>query len=427
MRTRRGAVALTATLLLAGACSSSRATDVRGTAPRDLVLIDSGAGVTAVRTPDGPIAFRGAATLAMPGRSDLLTTVRRGEATILSELDPSSGAVTSSVRLDGNLALAVVSSDGGMAALLPTTSQSSGPWTPVPRSSTEVRVVETSGGLPPHEYRLQGNFQPEAFSADASTLFLLRYLPPTDPRAYRVASLDLATGNVDDVFGRDKTVPPETMSGTRISQVLAPSGDRLYTLYSSQPAEYAPADNAREYSGGGWGGEASGNPVAFVHTLSLRQHWAFCADLPRAFGSGPVDAKTIALSPDERWLYAIDAVHELVAVLDTRSMRVAREAHVNLGGVGGGPVFARVSDDGRTLFVAGAGTIVPVDTSRLAASSPWPVEGTVLALTVSAATGDLYAAVAGRVEVLDSAGGRVAATVTVPGLRDAVAIQALGS
>jgi hypothetical protein len=419
MRMRRGATVLTGTLMLATACSSSRATDVRGVGPTDLLLVDSGVGVTAVRAANGRIVFRAAATLAMPGHSNLLATVHRGDATLLSELDASSGAATSTVRLDGDLGVAVVSTDGGMAALLPMTSQSPDPWTPMPRSSTDVHVVETSGALPPREYRLQGNFQPEAFSADGGTLFLLRYLPPTDPRAYRVASLDLATGNVDDVFGRDKSVPPETMSGTRLSQVLAPSGDRLYTLYSSQPAAYA-----KEYSDEGWGG-SSGKPVAFVHTLSLRQHWAFCADLPRAFGPGPVDAKAIALSPDERWLYAIDAVHEVVAVLDTRSMRVVREAHVNLGAVGPGRVFAQVSDDGRTLFVAGGRSIVPVDTSRLAASSTWSVDGPVSALAVSPRSGELYAAVADRVEALDSTSGRVAASTTVPGLHDAIAIEAL--
>jgi hypothetical protein len=60
---------------------------------------------------------------------------------------------------------------------------------------------------------------------------------------------------------------------------------------------------------------------AFVHILDLRNGWAYCADLPPPFGTGPVGSDHIELTPADTVLVSsepsartaeihIDEVHE---------------------------------------------------------------------------------------------------------------------
>ena len=51
--------------------------------------------------------------------------------------------------------------------------------------------------------------------------------------------LDLAREKLLPVFGPFKG-PAERMPGTRLSQLLAPDADQLYTLYTSSRPGYAP-------------------------------------------------------------------------------------------------------------------------------------------------------------------------------------------
>src|SRR5207247_11381997 len=140
--------------------------------------------------------------------------------------------------------------------------------TPVPRSSHRIGVAEPRGWLKPLSFDLTWNYEPEAFSTDGSTLFMIQYLPPTAPEAYRVTSLDLAKGVVSPVFGRYKE-PTERMPGVRLEQILSPDGSKLYTLYTSQPSAYE-----TRYGGNA----AASTPVTFVHILNLKEHWAYCLE-----------------------------------------------------------------------------------------------------------------------------------------------------
>ncbi len=419
---------LPALLLIVGtaACSSVGERDPRSNGSSDLLVVDSGDGVTALRARDGSVAFEAPAELAMPGRSELVSTRIDDGDTVVAILDPATGEPSSTARLRGELAVRVVAADGSRVALMAPPADGQEPWAPVPRSSTEIVVADAQGTQAPQRYRLAGNFEPEAFSSDGGHLFLISYVPPVNPSAYRVAKLDLATGRVKDVLGRDKA-PSETMGGTRLNQVLSPQGDRLYTLYTDQPSEYAEGYGGDAYtSGGGWGGESSSS-VAFVHTLSLDERWAFCAGLPRAFGSGPADAKAIAVSPDGRRVFVVDVDHGLVAELAARSMEVARLARVDLSRLSSGSTMAGVGDDGRTLFVGRGDAIASIDTDAMRASAPWSLGGTLGGMTLSPDGRHLYAALPGRVEQLEPTTGAVQASIPTPGLTGVAAIEAIGS
>lgn len=408
------------------ACASVGVRDPHASGSSDLLVVDSGDGVTALRAGDGSIAFEAPAELAMPGRSELVSTRIDDGDTVVATLDPMTGEPSSVARLHGELAVRVVSASGSQVALMAPPAEGQEPWAPVPRSSTDIVVADPDGPGAPQLYRLRGNFEPEAFSSDGGHLFLISYVPPADPSAYRVASLDLSTGRVEDVFGRDKA-PSETMGGTRLNQVLAPEGDRLYTLYTDQPSEYAEGYGGdASASEGGWGEESS-SAVAFVHTLSLQDQWAFCAGLPRAFGSGPADAKAIAVSADGRRVFVVDTYHGLVAELAARSMKVAHFARVDLSELTSGSTMARVGGDGRTLFVGRGDAIVSIDTDAMRASAPWSLGGTLAGLTLSPDGSRLYAAFPGRIEQLEPSTGAVQASISAPGLTGIAAIEAIGS
>ena len=414
-------------LIIAGttACSSVGERDPQSSGASDLLVVDSGHGVTGLRARDGSIAFEAPAELAMPGRSELVSARIDDGDTVVADLDPATGKPSSTARLHGELAVRVVSADGSRVALMAPPADGQEPWEPVPRSSTAIVVADAAGAEAPQRYRLRGNFEPEAFSSDGGHLFLISYVPPLDPSAYRVASLDLASGRVEDVFGRDKA-PSETMGGTRLNQVLAPEGDRLYTLYTDQPSEYAEGYGAgADATADGWGAESS-SAVAFVHTLSLEDQWAFCAGLPRGFGSASADATAIAVSPDGRRVFVVDTDHGLIAELAARSMEVSRLARVDLSRLTGGSTMAGVGGDGRTLYVGRGDAIVSIDTDAMRASPPWSLGGTLVGLTLSPDGRRLYAAVPGRIEQLEASTGTVQSSIPAPGLTGIAAIEAIG-
>ena len=414
-------------LIIAGttACSSVGERDPQSSGSSDLLVVDSGHGVTGLRAGDGSIAFEAPAELAMPGRSELVSALVADGDTVVAALDPATGKPSSTARLHGELAVRVVSADGSRVALMAPPAEGQEPWEPVPRSSTAIVVADAAGAEAPQRYRLRGNFEPEAFSSDGGHLFLISYVPPLDPSAYRVASLDLASGRVEDVFGRDKA-PSETMGGTRLNQVLAPEGDRLYTLYTDQPSEYAEGYGAgADATADGWGAESS-SAVAFVHTLSLEDQWAFCAGLPRGFGSASADATAIAVSPDGRRVFVVDTDHGLIAELAARSMEVSRLARVDLSRLTGGSTMAGVGGDGRTLYVGRGDAIVSIDTDAMRASPPWSLGGTLVGLTLSPDGRRLYAAVPGRIEQLEASTGTVHTSISAPGLSGIAAIEAIG-
>jgi hypothetical protein len=372
----------------------------------DVLVLGTGDGPVAVNAANGSVLLERPGAVAGPDGSVVYaTTSSRGGSTRLDTLDATTGAVLHRTRIAGSLAVRVASVSGRSAALMEPLDEGLDPWTPVPRSRTTIVVADPTGELEPRRYDLRGNFEPEAFSSDDTRLFLIQYLPAEAPEVYRVTVLDLDAGRVDSVTGRFKS-PPERMPGVRLSQVLAPDAEQLYTLYSNEGAGY------------GWHGAGETDAVTFVHVLNLRMGWAFCAGLPEELWGQPARAQAMAVSPDASRLFVVDTMRDTVAVMDTESLEVVQEAAVPLSSAGRAPASAIVSQDGLRLFVGGAGdgrVIVVLDGGTLEVADRWRMPGRVSGFGLSPDGTRLYVALGDRVAMLDPRTGERVADVPFGG------------
>jgi hypothetical protein len=353
-----------------------------------LTEVDAGSGAVIRDLPGGVPTGDGATVFA---------TRSEASSTVLESLDPASGRVSDVATLRGSLAIRSVSRDGTSVALTAPLPAGSTDWAPPPSRTTDIVVVRVADGSV-DRLHLRGNYQPESFSTDDATLFMLSYLPPTAPTTYRVTGLYLEKRRVWDVIGPDKQ-PVENMTATRLQQVPAPDGSALYTLYSNQPPAYLAANGATT---------AEPDERAFVHTLQLEgpSGFAVCIPLPDVFGSVPAARSAIAVSPDGSKVYAVDAQTGDLATVTVARQRV-HDASVDLSALGGDRTAAVVSADGSTLFVGGGGTIAVIDPVAGALTTRWGVGGSLTDLAISPDGRRLYAAFADHVAVLDASTGAV--------------------
>jgi hypothetical protein len=218
-------------------------------------------------------------------------------------------------------------------------------YRPEPRVSTSLLVMRD--GRERKRFELDGNVEPEAFSSDGDRLFLLDYLPPKAPSAYRVRVLNMLTSQVDPLLTRTKTLVPEgaeeVMRGQGRHAVHDVGRGILFTLYTH------PGDHQHT-------GELLGvrpgapNVHAFIHALHLEEGWAFCIDLPAPFGTGAAQGHTIALSSNGSQLYAISAQHGTVALIDPSGLAVLQTQTFTPAS---GAAYALGLPEGRLLVGAG--------------------------------------------------------------------------
>jgi YVTN family beta-propeller protein len=433
MQRHRSAAHAAATLLLvalpAAACTAGgdgSAPSPGAATPAGGVLVAStGEGDAAIDGSSGALVAGGHGAVAAPDGAGLYRTRFDGARTTLTTIDPISGVTVGTEHLRGRLDVSVASVSGRAVALVePVRGAASGPprRVAIPRAQTPIVVADPSGEADPLGFRLDGNYEPEAFSTDDERLFLLQYLPAEAPAVYRVTALDLATGDVRPVAGRFKS-PPERMPGVRLAQTYDPVTRQMYTLYSNQPGAYADGYEAA-------GGAAHDWPEqTFVHVLNLRKGWAYCAGLPRAMWGGAAKEQAIAASPDGRRLYVVDSTRELVAVMDTRSLEVVGTVHVAIGPDAGARTSIAVSDDGARLFVAssaGDGAITAIETKSFTVAERWPAPWPISGIGLSLDGASLFAAGGGRISVLDLASGERLATMPAPGPEQIVGLDAIG-
>jgi hypothetical protein len=281
------------------------------------------------------------------------------------------------------------------------------PAVPLPRERTTIVVADPAGERELMTFDLRGNYEPEAFSSDDERLYLIQHLPAETPSVYRVTVLDLRRGKVLPVFGPFKG-PAERMPGTRLDQVLSPTADQLYTLYSSSIPGYAPHQAP----------VASDAAVSFVHVLSLRDGWAHCVGLPESMWDRPAAEQAMATTPDGSYLFVIDAGREIVAAMHTETLEV-RTARIGLPVAGAiDRTTAQIAPDGRTLYVAVAGeggsTVSAVDAATFEVLATWDLDGSISGLGVSSDGAHLYAALDGRVAMLDTVTGGEVGAVPLP-------------
>ncbi|MGZ8613670.1 MAG: YncE family protein [Actinomycetota bacterium] len=456
MRTSRlAALAVTVTTL--AACMTDRAPDPPATggparSQGGVLIASTGSGDLAIDATSGALLAGGAGALAAPGGDALYQTTNAGRSTSITSVDPRSGETMGTQQVRGELDVAVASVSGHAIALVEPV-PGAAPGVPVPRTETTIVVADLVVGDEPIRFRLDGNYEPEAFSIDDGRLFMIQYLPAETPAVYRVVVLELASGEVRPVHGRFKT-PPQRMPGVRLGQVFDPITSQMYTLYSNRPGTYANAyedaggtnpyggasygsgsgassdsGDSEESRGVGEGSDASGYwpEETFVHVLNLRRGWAFCAGLPKVLWGGAAGDQAIAASPDGRSLYVVDARQGLVAVMDTETLDVERTGRVDLGTVDGRTSVA-MAHDGGTLFVASAGDDRPlfaIDTASLTLADRWTAPGPISGLGMSLDGTALFAAVGGRIDVLDLGTGDAVASVPTPGFAPIVSLDPL--
>jgi hypothetical protein len=395
-------LALLVAVALVGACApGGGGTSPAGERSSELLFVSGSSGLSALNPVDYHVEFSTGATVAAPGWQSLFSTDTIGQSTTVSILDPVTGTTRSSVDAPGNLEIGVVSGSGETAALVRSGAHGPNPWTPTPRRQTTLYVARPASGAV-ETYELEGNFEPEAFGVGDYDLFLIEHVPALNPRAYRVRVLELDTGKVRDVDGLDK-LAPDKMRGTGRMQAFDPAGNRLYTLYTQQPANYvhggSPATTPR----------ADEKVHAFVHVLSLDEDSAHCIDLPAGFGLRAPESNAIAVSDDA--LFAVDGATGNVAAIDPDTYRLRATRKVALGTLGAPAVAAA---HGERLYVAQDSTVVVLAGDSLAVRDRWNISGDATAVGASARR--VFVATADAMYVFDAATGRRLGSVPQAGI-----------
>jgi hypothetical protein len=376
--------------------------------PADLLVLGSATGVMSLDAADDSVPYSGEAIPSFGDWSTVFTASNQDGMTTLRTIQAGTGRDVSSATIRGDLDVRVASADGSRVALMAPLPAGSAPWSPGPREWTDMVVVDPTGAGTPMRFHLKGNFEPEAFSMDAQRVFLISYLPPTDPWSYRVVSLDLATGHVDPVVGREKQWTG-AMTGTRLLQVPGTNSGFLFTLYSNQPPRLASGYDEAQAS--------AGRPVAFVHTLNLDAGQAVCVGLPRSFWGGNPAFEAMAASPTDSSVFVVDTSRGVVAVMRSDELQVAQRAQVDFGLPAiGTQTQATVSPDGDRLYVSTGSAVVVLDAHSLVAIAKWNASRPVSGVGVSLDGRRLYLSLPGEVRVVSASTGRSIRTIDVGGV-----------
>jgi DNA-binding beta-propeller fold protein YncE len=245
----------------------------------------------------------------------------------------------------------------------------------------------------PKSILLKGNYEPEAFSTDRKSLFVIRFLPARAPTRYQVRRLDIEEGRVHAVYTPDADLQ-ESMGGTARIQTASPDGSRLYTLYTT----------------------GTGNDrYAFIHVLSLDEIWAHCIDLPPEFAKHADTATSISVSPDGRRLYVVNAAAGMMAEVDTSTLEVVKTAPIDF--VVAAHVHSAVDDSGSTVFFTSGNSVAAVNTMDLTVRASWEMDQKVQGVQVAVDGARVYVGLVDRIVVLDAASGKQLESIDPPGIK----------
>lgn len=353
----------------------------------DVLFLRTGAGVAVVKTGASQPSFRGSNAVPSSDWSTVIRSIRsRGRTRVVAQ-KPLSRFPRWDRSLTGRFFVKVVSHDGNLAALGPVAERDYRRG----RARTTL-AVHGSRLSEPSKFELRGNFEPEAFSSDGNSLFVIRYLPSRDPTRYQVRRLDLESGEIEAVYTPDAHLQ-RAMAGTARIQAGSSDGTRLYTLYTVSLGD--------------------GRRHAFVHVLSLDKLWAHCIDLPESFAEGRDSASAITVSPDGRHAYVANSAAGQAAEIDTQSLKVTRTTNLPFRTVG--RTHAAV-DRSSTLYLARGGTTVAIDATSFKVQRAWSFRSGITGLQVSTDAHRLFVGMTERVSILDLASGKVMRSIDPPGV-----------
>lgn len=358
-----------------------------------------------VRTVDLPV-------VSAPGWSRLFTAVPRQGSTEVIAVESESGNRRRVAMVRGDVEPAAIAMDGHTVAFSPRRKVSESLWVAEPRERTDLVIVGSAGGK--RRFSLPGNFQPEAFSADARRLFMIEYIPASAPDRYRVRQLDLASGVVSPVGGRLKQSAPEEMKGIGRTQNLSPDGATLYTLYTRQVESY-PHGRPEHLEP-----DANSLVHSFIHVLNLKAGWAHCVDLPHPFGMSSTNDDAFAISHDGRWIYVADGSAGRTATVDTQQLKVVRTGEFDKP-ADGGKVGVQVSGEG-TLFVTSGDKVLLIEARTLTKKGEFQLPLQASGALLGPADSLLFVSVSGAVLKLDSSSGDILERLDVPGMESIAGI-----
>jgi hypothetical protein len=394
MTTRRDLFIIAGGASLVAGCRDSEAGGKTTDAVPDAVVAETRDGLVVIGGPHPGMLGQTAVTSADGGLAGALTL--DGGRPALRRLDPAVGDVGLPLPLDAGWLPSVLSPDGASCALT----------RPAERDRTPLLVL-TAGGQ--RRYDLSGVVEPDAFTQDATGLFVLEWFPAAAPDHYRVRRLDLATGELQPLLTRTKSAVPagaeEEMRGDGRQAVLSPSRRVLYTLYTHQPGHR----HTRDLIAGSPGGAH-----AFVHVLHLAEGWAYCLDLPDPFGHGPAEGHALAVSGDGTLLAVADAASGAVVYANTEALTIDRVATVRPAPGAGSATLAFAGADRRLLL--GAGQAVTVLAADGGLEHRWTVPAAVRGLGLNRDASRVYVGGADEVRWLDPATGSVRGRTAVKGL-----------
>jgi hypothetical protein len=245
-----------------------------------------------------PVEDSPSGVLAPDGASRYLSVTLGGRTAILAQR-AAGGAVTSRAELRGRFSIPLVAYDstaGGVSADGRTLVLIR-PRTSFPRHDTTLAVMSTTPRLRLRRIvRLPGDFSYDALSPDATALFLINYISPTQPRKYRVRVFDLVRNRLDPKAVVDPREPPDEMNGLPLSRVAGPGGRWAYTLYDGERP--------------------------FIHALDTRDRKAVCIDLDGSAFKGVLANQLGLTAAAGGTRLDISANGKRIAVVDTATFRV---------------------------------------------------------------------------------------------------------
>lgn len=413
MRTARRGVALLTLAVVAGACAAPvpSAPGATGVAPSTLPGPDAWLVVGRKGVAGFEVILAGTLEKAydLPiGVPDqrwgrLVTATREGDTTVVRTLVVQPGfAESRKVAVDGAWRLPTFASDPVPVGVSLDRSTivlvEDGPS----GTTNRTRLAVLQAPLPPRIIDIPGAFTYDAISRDGRTIYVIEHLAGPPAGHYQVRAVDAGSGKLKDGVIVDKLKIGEQMAGWPVDQLRDDDGGVL-TLYR-------------------------GAAHPFIHALYTTDGYADCIDLP-ATGSDDVDAALdwgLAPARSGGNVYAVNATLGLVVEVKpadraiVRSARItpARSAAITLakfGHIDGGPVGRRVvlAPNGRTIYAAGAGGIVAIETDRLTESGRFLAGQAVDALGVTPDGSTLYALVrqGGRIVKIDATAGRIVGDV----------------
>ncbi|WP_020523750.1 YncE family protein [Catelliglobosispora koreensis] len=159
-----------------------------------------------------------------------------------------------------------------------------------PRGRERTVIVICGPGGERTRMDLPGNIEPEAFSPDGASLFVLNYFPPSAPNRYHAEMIDLHTHDMEPVPGTEQT------TASRVVRLADEHQGILFSICT--------------------------DTAAFVDCLNLCEGWTRRIALPPPFGQGRPGAHGAALSPSGNRLSVFHSLSGTVADIDPRSLAI---------------------------------------------------------------------------------------------------------